>query len=85
MGLVSGSKDIGRVTPFLHRLLRGSHQAQILNDRSQPRRFDSPGLGRRLHSVQHFAGEVAQFDVAPLGFVPESGERCTWITAMYRY
>jgi hypothetical protein len=28
---------------------------------------------------------IAQFDFAPLGFVHQSGERPTWITAVQRY
>jgi hypothetical protein len=38
-----------------------------------------------LHPVEHFDGDVAQFDVAPLGFVHQSGERLTWIAAVQRY
>ena len=46
--------------------------------------FPGQRLGLRLHSVQQFAGNVAQFDVAPLGLVGESFERFAWITAMQR-
>ena len=40
---------------------------------------------RPFHSVEQFDSDVAHFDVAPLRFVHQSGERLAWLAAVQRY
>jgi hypothetical protein len=48
---------------------------------------ESPDSAYRgaFHTVEQFEGDVAHFDVAPLRFVHQPGERLSWLAAVQRY
>ena len=65
---------------------RNADQAKSdLEGAGQNSKDPSKGKSERCFQLgEHFEGDVAQFDVAPLGFVHQSGERLTWLAAVQR-